>query len=359
MKPSDFRTTHKRLASGRVRIYYYTRRCGTRFFQNMDHQLSAPYPEAFIAAFQQALETERETNKVPTDGEIGCFLRQYERSPDFQKLALATQQAYRRDMVKIRHKFGGAPAPREQADYLAMRKDIVDWHEEIARSSPRRADSVLTVFRNALAYATRKGLLLTNPAADLQAAYSAPDDKRPWAPQEIATFLAASPQDAADIFHVAMYTGLRRTDLVQLTWAAIGEHEVEWKTSKSRGKRTVIIPLTDQAKQFFQDLKRRQMESDLGLQRTVITGARGKSLTANALQKKINARAKDLGIYNTLHRLRNTYATLLVKAGFEDSEIAGIMGWTVDDVKELKRIYVHRDVIVADQVRRLREAGKS
>lgn len=373
----EFRTTHKRLAGGRKKVYYYSE-AGTRFWTNMDFQMAPPFPEAFLRAYQAALDEEREARSTRPEGDIAGYILEYLASDKFSRLAEQTRLAYRRDLDLARIKFGSAPRPVSAEDYLAFRADIVSWHDELARSSPRRADHILTVFRNALDHATRRGKLLHNPAADLETSYERPDDKRPWSPQDIAAFLQGDPekkiepvtQDVSDIFHVGLYTGLRRTDVVALTWSAIGRQEIEWQTSKSRGRRTVIIPLVEEATTFFADLRRRQSEAarkrqdgvqeiGLVLPTTVITGARGLPLAPSAIQKKVNERAKALGLDVTFHRLRNTYATLLVKAGIRPEEIAGIMGWTIADVHELIRIYVHRDVIVAAQVRKLREAGKS
>lgn len=359
-----FRTTHKKLASGETKIYYYTE-AGTRFFETMRFQLVPPFPQAFVRAWQEAIDTEREQAHLRREGDLATFLREYELSPGFKALSPATQDTYVRDLAIVREKFGAASVAAMHD--LRFRGDIVSWHEELARSSPRRADHCLTVLRNALEHATRRGKLLHNPAKDLETAYEAPEDKRPWLDEEMRLFLQGdpekgvgpAPQDVSDIFYTGLYTALRRTDVVALTWPAVGAREIEWQTSKSRRRRTVIIPLVDEAQAFFADLKRRQAESPLGLQRTVITGARGKSLTPNAVQKKINERAKALGLPHTFHRLRNTYATLLVRAGFTDEAIAGIMGWTIEDVRELKRIYVHRDEIVAAQIIQLRNARKA
>lgn len=361
----EFRTAHKRLANGDKRVYYYTV-AGTRFFDSMHFQLAPPFPQAFIRAYKEAIEKDEQDRLQPKMGDLARFLFEYEKSPKFKALAESTQDSYYRDLEIVRQQFGSASV--QVMHDLRFRGDIVAWHEKLAASSPRGADRALTVLRNALDHATRRGQLLHNPAAELQTAYVAPDDKRPWSADDIRLFLQGdpekgigpAPQDVSDIFHVGLYTALRRTDVVALTWAAVGTHEIQWQTSKSRRRRTVIIPLTAEAQAFFADLKRRQqIDGPLGLQRTVITGAHGKSLTPNAIQKKVNERARALGLDNTFHRLRNTYATLLVSAGFKPFEIAGIMGWTEHDVHELTRIYVKRDEIVQAQIIRLREARKS
>jgi site-specific recombinase XerD len=343
----DFTTSHKRLASGRLRVYYYTR-AGTRFFATDDAQEAPPYSEALKAAYARAAAT------APALGDCAAFFADYLASRRFGELSPATQDGYRRDLALAAEAFGDTSI--EDMHTLAFRASLVDWHDELAGRSPRRADLAMIAVRMALEYATRRGRLLHNPADNLQTAWQRPDDKRPWPQEDIDLFLKDAPQETADAFLTIFYSALRRTDAVALAWPAIGRQEIQWQTSKSRGRRTVIIPLVDEAVAFFAGLRMRQMRSPLGLQRTVITGARGGPVTPAMLHKMINERAHDLGIENSMHRLRNNYASLLVKAGFDDSSIAGVMGWTVQDVAELKRIYVHKDIIVAAQVRQLREA---
>ena len=343
----DFTTSHKRLASGRLRVYYYTR-AGTRFFATEDAQEAPPYSPALTAAYEAAVAADGPS------GDCAGMIADYLASRKFRDLAPTTQDGYRRHLAAASERFGDTST--DALHTLAFRASLVDWHDELAEDSPRGADLAMIAIGRAFDYASRRGRLLHNPAASLQKAWERPDDKRPWPQEDIDLFLKDAPQEAADAFLTIFYSALRRTDAVALAWPAIGRQEIQWQTSKSGGKRTVIIPLVDEAVAFFAGLRMRQMKSATGLQRTVITGARGGPVTPAMLHKMINERAHALGIENSMHRLRNNYASLLVKAGFDDSSIAGIMGWTVQDVAELKRIYVHKDIIVAAQVRQLREA---
>lgn len=348
-----FRTTHKTLASGRVKIYYFTKPGGTRFFDVMDKPLSQPFPESFCRAHREALEGEGD----PVEGEFAQMVLDYFLSPGFAKKAPVTQADYRRDAEVARVPFGRASAT--VIEDRRFKGKIIRWHENLAKSSPRRADLCLTVLREILKYALQRGVLLHNPAAGIPGLWTRPDDKRPWTAAEIALFLADDcPQPSSDAFHLAMFTGMRRTDLANVTWTAFNDVDIQWETSKGRGRRTVIVPLTPEGIDFLNNLKRRQLNSPLGLQRTILTGAQGRSVTPATVGKLVNDRAKKLEIDNTLHRHRNTYATLLVKADFRPEEIAGIMGWDVAEVDELIRIYVHRDVIVAAQARRLRDVTR-
>ncbi|MEL7111399.1 MAG: tyrosine-type recombinase/integrase [Pseudomonadota bacterium] len=353
-KDPEYRTTYKKLASGRTKIYYFPKQSGTpSFFSVMDTPLSKPFPDAWHRAYREAMDA---ITPNQFEGDCAQLIVEFIGSPKFQGLARATQVGYTRDLGDARKVFGTASI--KVMEDRRFRAKLIKWHHDIAGRSPRRADLCIVALRAAFEFALDRGVLFKNPADRIKPLYKSKDDKRPWMPGEIAKFLHDCPQATADAFMLAMYTALRRTDLAKITWDAWKGDRIEWETSKGRGRRVVVIPLTAEAKTFLTDLKSRQAASPLGLQLTMLVGANGRSMTPETLGKKVNERADALGIDNTLHRHRNTFATLLVKAGFEEREIAGIMGWNIHDVHELTRIYVKPDVIVADQVRRLRDQNR-
>jgi len=52
----------------------------------------------------------------------------------------------------------------------------------------------------------------------------------------------------AEIAHavdLAAHTGLRKSDLLRLSWSHIGEDAITFSTGKSRGRREAIIPMYD------------------------------------------------------------------------------------------------------------------
>jgi integrase len=58
---------------------------------------------------------------------------------------------------------------------------------------------------------------------------------------------------------LAALTGLRRDDLFRLSWPHVGEHAIEIKTAKGRGRRIAIVPLTQAAKALLAQTPRRGM----------------------------------------------------------------------------------------------------
>lgn len=351
----EYRTTYKEMKTGalkgRTKIYYYTKPGGTRFFDVMDHALTKPFPDAFKRAYREALDDEA-PNQL--EGDCAQLIVDYLNSPKFEKLSASSRKSYTRCLGMARDKFGTASI--KVMEDRRFKQKVLRWHEHMANASPRGADTTISVFRTMLGYAKKRGLLMWNPAEAIDNAYTPPNDKQPWTAQEIEKFLAGSDENTQNIFMLAMHTGLRRTDLVNLPWDAWKGSYIEYRTSKSRYQRTVLITLLDEAQQLLKRMKRLQLESPLGLQRTIVVSDLGRSMTPAGIDKKINSRAHALGISKTIHRLRNNRCILLIEAEFEDETIASEMGWTIDDVKQMKQIYAGSEVIIAARVRKLKKA---
>lgn len=354
MKDEDlnFRTTHAKLASGRRKIYYYTDPGGTRFFDTWDKQLEKPYPTALKTAYDQAIKAEAPTS---TTGDFAKLVDEYLDSNVLKSKAPDTQAGYARDLKLAREKFGRASI--KTIEDRRFKGYVIAWIENFAKTSPRRADLVAVALRQMFSHAMKRGKLTTNPAAVIEKNYEKTKDLRPWTESEIATFLQECPAATSDAFLLAFHTGLRRTDLAAITWDAWKGDHLQYRTSKSGKRRIVIISLLPEAQDFLEDLKQRQTENELGLQRTMLTGESGRSMQAASLGKKVNNRAKALGIDQTLHRLRNNRCCQLILADYNDQEIAREMGWTLTDVAEMKEVYATREVIAAARVAKLRLAA--
>lgn len=347
-----YRTNYKTLADGSTKIYYYTHPGRTKFYECYEVPIREPYPEDFIECFEEATRRERADG---SDSDFSLLIQDFLESSKFAALSEASKINYRRDLRLAREKFGSVSIA--EIEHRAFRGKIARWHLEMAANSPKGADNCVATLSAAFGYAYRMGVLVINPAHGIQKAWKQPVDREPWTKEEIDLFLRNCPVVTSDILKLAMYTGLRRADLASISWDAFNGSDLQWRTSKSRHRRTVIVPLTPEGKNFIRDLKTRQESAPLGMQRTMLISAGGTPMTPHTLGKKVIERAKRLGLNKKLHRLRSNYASSLVENGFESGEIAGIMGWSPEQVNQLIRIYVHRDVIVAAQAKKLQ--GKS
>lgn len=348
--------TSARLADG-SRVFYYrvTREKGAPVFwkssKKVDYR-NGPVPKEFALAYAAAMKQwENERPARETHGDCARFIAQYLASDKFEKRAPSTKKQYRSLAEKVEKAFGSASI--EVIEDRRFRGRLIDWHETQARRSPKMADDMVQVLSNALEYAFRRGALLRNPASGIEKAYTAPDDKRPIPQHEIDAALAIGRAVDLDVLRLGLFTGLRAKDLAEITWDADKGTHIEWATSKSRRKNTAIIPLTREARAFLDDLRARQMRSRRGMQRTMLLGTKGRSMTPGYVSQRMGRLFDRIGSDATCHRFRNSFATLLVRAGFSDEEIGAAVGWSAGTVREMKAIYVQREEIVAAQVARL------
>lgn len=343
-----FRTTHKKLASGRKRIYYYTP-AGTRFFDNMDVQLAPPFPDAFVQAYDKALASDA----PGPSGDMADLIAIYMASPEYAKLRPATQKGYKPILANIVKRLGTASIA--VIEDRRFRGTLMNWRDEM-KEKPRWADLHMIVLSLALRHGLHQGRIDRNPAEDIPRLYKAPMDKTPWSEQEIAAYLQKCPQHLADAFWLKLYTGLRRTDLVRITWAADQGEYLLWTTSK-RGVEAVI-PLVPEARAFLDGLKRRQMDSKGGLQPTLLLNSRGHAWTPDGYSTSFGKHQARSKVTINEHRLRANTATFWAVHGLDDREIADVLGWSLGSVKQLRRVYVDRkQAVVATLERVRRERG--
>ncbi|MEL7447292.1 MAG: tyrosine-type recombinase/integrase [Pseudomonadota bacterium] len=353
--------TSGKLADG-SKVYYYrvSREPGAPRFWTSTTKIDyrrGPVPKDFALAYADTLrQWEDDRPARESKGDCEMFILQYLASDKFQSRSPVTQKQYRSMADTVIAEFGKASVTVLEDRRFKGR--VVQWHEDEARRSAKMADDMVQVFSNALEYAYRRGDLMHNPVRGIEKAYKAPDDKRPIPQHELdAAFQGASQADA-DIMGLSLHTGLRATDLAQITWDADKGSHLEWATSKSRRTSVAVVPLTPEARAFLDDLRARQMGKRHGSQRTMLVGTRGRSMRPNTLTQRISKRLSAVGSDATLHRFRNSFVTQLVRAGFSDEEIAGAVGWSVATVADMKRVYVQREELVAAQVARLNVVRK-
>ena len=149
-----------------------------------------------------------------------------------------------------------------------------------------------------------------------------------------------------------------------MPWDAVGEHAIIWKTSKSRGKAKIVVPLTPEAKAILQRIKDRHSvemaakseKKRKSLPQTVLSNQSWQSWTASGFGSRFNDAKRASGIEVNFHDLRGTFATRCIMAGLTDQEVADILGWTTKDVASIRVKYVDQAravVAIADRIQRV------
>lgn len=282
---------------------------------------------------------------------IAGLIDRYTASPEWKALSQSTRTDYSTWHKRIDTEFGTAPL-RAFAD-RRIRADVLEWRDRWA-SQPRSADAAITAFSALLSWGFDRGYLPANVLLGTNRLYEADRSDVIWEPHHFAAFRAKATPEVIEAVELAAATGLRRGDLVKLPWAAVGEHAIVWKTSKSRGRTLVTIPLMPETKALLARIKARQEAAMLArrqdkrkpLPETVLASSYLRPWTATGLGSRFHDFKLEAGIDVHLHDLRGTFATRCMIAGLTDQEIADILGWDTKDVAAIRSKYVDQARVV-------------
>ena len=214
-------------------------------------------------------------------------------SPEWDRLADTTKKVWGNALDLIEAKWGDVPLavfndPR-------MKARIVKWRDSRA-STPRSADIGVTVLRALLRFGELRGKVHINAASGIPSIYRGGDRAEIiWTEDEIAAFCVKASElgldHAADGLRLAATTGLRRDDLVSLTWDHVSAFGIRKMAKKrSRGKRRFAnVPTLPALYELLDELRGRHRAS--GVQ-TVLVDAKGNSWTPDRLTKAV-AKVRD------------------------------------------------------------------
>lgn len=288
------------------------------------------------------------------DAEEGSF--------EWNALSDNTKRVWRPHIDAIEEKWGKFP-PAIWDDPRMIAK-VVAWRDTM-KDTPRTADMAVQVLDFLLDYARIHAVVRLNVAKDVPSIYSAADRAEIiWTEEDFAKFEAAACNEERDLrslvdgLRLAAVTGLRREDLITLTWSQVGEFAIVKKALKiSRRKRKrVVIPQTPQLEALLAELRTRPRRDGVD---TVLVNNHGKPWTVNGFGVSFSRTKGLAGIVHVdeegvetpkhLHDVRGTFCTmLLTEWDLTDEEAAEIMGWSPTRVARIRRVYVdHKAVVVA------------
>lgn len=354
----------KRLRTG-IAWYVYAWRGGPQVHRSEGAtrpRLTADLMKRIVAAQESEPDTDRNSFQSLIRQWRSCDPNRRS-SPEWEALAETTKRTWGSALDRIEEKWGDVPIP--VFNDSRMRAKVVGWRDSRA-DTPRAADIGITVLHALLRFALLRGRVSINIAAGIPSLYKGGQRAEiVWTEDELLRFHDAAKSlgktYASDGLRLAAATGLRRDDLVTLTWEHIGQVAIEKKANKkSRGRRRyATIMRTPQLDQLLIEIRSRFRAPDVA---TVLVGNDGKPLTPARLTKAVGEVRDSLGIVHIdpddgtvrskhLHDARGTFATRLMtltEVPLTDQEIADVMGWSPDQVAQIRRHYVdHRAVVVA------------
>lgn len=321
---------HKTLRNGALKTYYTLRGHGTlRAAPEDADEPFHPGTPAFMRSYNAAIAKPRE---ALTTGTLQTLIDGYRASSDFGKLAERTRKDYGAHLDKIADArlIKSAPAfgtyPFDVIDDPKIRRRLLDWRDEVAKSSPRQADARFGVLRIVLEWGRNRGILNYNQATRPKKVYSADRSDKIWLPEHIEAFRAVADSSLTLALELALWTGQRQGDLLRLGWSSYKDGRLGFRQGKR--KRKIDMPVVAALKQ--------RLDSEARRAATILTTENGRPWGKVNFQHKWRKATLDAGLDGLhFHDLRGTTCTMLAEAGCTPPQIAAMLGWTVKTVNDM------------------------
>ncbi len=329
----------KRLADGTLRWNVYAWRGGPSIAK-----VDGSKPKATKELTDLAAEERRKLRMPADDSSLSSQITLFKTSPEFRKNAASTQANYRTWLDRIADEFGDTTLRMWHS--REMRGDVLDWRDRW-HNQPRSADEAIKVISRLMNWIVDRGRLPVNILAGIDQLYESDRSDLIWEPHHFEIFRPKASVEVNEGIDLAACTGLRRGDLVKLPWTAVGEHAIIWKTSKSKGKTQITIPLLPEARALFARIKARH-EAAMEAQRphrrkplpeTVLSNSYWRPWQPGGFGSRFNDAKQESGLDRNLHDLRGTFITRCCMAGLTDEEIAKIVGWATQDIAAIREKY--------------------
>jgi integrase len=282
------------------RWFNYHRKTGTR--------IKAEFGSGAFFAELAALERKL-THAETIPGSLGLLFSVYRASERFTDLAPATRHGYSR-MMNLVQGINDMPLVEMTPQFIAGLRDRI-----VAKHGRRQANYVMAVISVACEFGKEHGIIGENPVKGIRRARrprETPKANRPWTASERRAVLSEVPYQLRMPVALAMFTGLRKGDVLALTKNSIRAGHV-WRRTGKTGQE-VSIPI-------HPDLACLLQEAPAHDAVTIAVTTHGTPWTVSGFNSTfIKAIAKleregKVGAGLTFHGLRHTVGTLLVEGG--------------------------------------------
>jgi integrase len=338
-RPNPFRginSRRKRLADGSVVTYWWAYKGGPR--------LPGAYGSAeFVAAFVAATQTK----KQPPAGVIFSLLSGYQASGEFGGLAQRTRTDYIKQIKIIEREFGDLPIAA-MAD-KRTRGIFKAWRDRLAVRSIRQADYAYTVLARVLSWSLDRGLVDTNPCEKAGRLYRGTRIEKIWTDDDERAFLTRAPVHFHLPLLIALWTGQREGDILDLTWRQYDGRAIRVQQSKTGAR--VVVPLGAPLRDRLDRLREERVAGPFD---RIALNSRGKPWTKAGFSSAFGKQSQLAGVIGlTFNDTRGTAVTRLALQQCTVPEIATFTGHSLRDVQQiLDAHYLQRDPALAENAMR-------
>lgn len=315
------------------REYVYAWRGGPRL-------TSEPGTDAFVQELAELRKNHVEGDK----SKLRFLINRYKASDEWKGLADKSRANWTPFLTKIDARFGNMSILA--FDRPLIRVPIRKWRDEM-KHTPRQADMGLQVLSRILSFGVAEGRLQNNACSGIPRLYKNNRADIIWTAEDIAAIDAIAPREIMFAIRLGALTGLRKSDLLKLNWSHVKENSIEVRTGKSGNVKTTLIPLYRELRQFLSEIPVRSTR--------ILTNQKGHpwktGFNASYRPYKLKAGLE----HQHFHDLRGTAATRMYLAGMSIREIAEIFTWSEAQVEKLINVYVRKEELLLDRIRRIDE----
>lgn len=271
------------------------------------------------------------------------------------ELAYNTTKGYKPALNRAIAAFGDVPIKQVTPQQIAT---------EISAFSHNRADKTvrtqLMVYNLIFKYAVEKGYIRDNPARDLSVPKNLKKQKRTSPlPEDIKRVKESTGCYFGMFAFWALYTGLRKGELLALEWKDVDIKNRTITVNKSlyhdNNHPRVKLPKTQTSIAVIPilDVLLKKIQPSKGL---VFPDDDGGYLTHSRFEKRWHIYCEESGVTATPHQFRHAYATMLFEAGIPPEEAQALLrhaqlSTTMDiytDLRESKLRRIHEKVYAVD-----------
>lgn len=273
-----------------------------------DAQFAAKYAE--LCALEEARATKEEKNPLTMD----WLIDRYRASAEFHALAGPTQTDYARILEYIRTGMGP-----ERYD-LVTRAAVKALRDAFAHQ-PRTAHKIKQVVSLLYTWADQEELVEEgfNPTKNLKRLKWKTKPIEIWSDEEIDLFLSACQPFMKTPVMLALYTGQRREDIVQMEWKQVQGNMIRVRQTKTN--EPLSIPIHADLRKHLDSIR-----TEFGGR--IVRTANGKPMNAGMLHSALYRAITAIPNmpHRTMHGLRYAAAGRLEAAGCSVVEISSIIG---------------------------------
>jgi integrase len=307
-----------KMVRAKGRRYYYHRKTGVRI-------LAEPNTRIFLAevANLNARATESELDAqpdaVPTT--LGELISARRASEHYKALAPRTKSDYQR-IFNYLEPLSDMPLSRWSRRFVKKLQDKT-FRKHKRKFANRMIEQLGVLFRLAISL----DAVDSDPTSETEKfkrPRGSPIVNRAWRDVEIEAFLVHAPLDLLVAFAIALFTGLRKGDVVTITWGKYVDGTIETRALKNGAP--ITIPAHAMLRQVLDATGRRGDED------TIVVGARGRTLTKQGFTTRFFRFRRQLvadgvvGKGPTFHGLRHTIGKMLAEALCSTDDIMAILG---------------------------------